>query len=312
MGRGRIQIAFYGRIKNQAGAGVIVATQKKSIMTTVVGHWMDAIASYGLIDEACSVTGSEQTDVIYYGSDPGVADLLLCQPLVQSVRQYPPTSARNDLVIRTISQQSKIPNNRAWMELLGVRTNHLRVFPTHITDQSFRRPCPKRARMRLPSRIEAKWKNIDRRSIVVHPFSSSDGHRLGDHWKTWRFAFKAIQKMAQTKGIPVILTGDIGNASQEVAGNTLDLVGKATMMDLFAIVNRCQAVFTTSDALAMWATLTRTPSVIVTSDLILHNQYMMTWMSGGESIVIPQGGNHENVLSTFVKSFRHILSKCIV
>jgi thioredoxin 1 len=252
-----------------------VEPKKKFLYATVMGGMADAICNYGNIARTCTTYGLERMNVLYFGNQDGVVDLLSGQKYVGTVVQQEPTSDRNQLVAFCMATLRYDVAVEDWLPLTDCSVNPHHIIQTHTTADLHRNPIARRMEMRLPEELERKWRYIPPNSVLVHPFSpGTDPSEQWEHWKhsvmwAWRrhphVVVSSHHELTHTLGLH--------------ADNVTTCVNP-TMLDLFAIANRCRMVVTTSDALAFWTALTNKPAIVICEKgFATQHPYYYNWIN---------------------------------
>jgi len=265
------------------------------LFTTAVGAWGDVIASYGNMVELLREKQLKSCDVIYLGRDDKIKDFLKIQDIVDNV-----------LYIK--------PHENQYVEIAHAATHEQfdwsayskgkKVIETHITEDYLQGKKRKYNRFlcKLPT---SKCIESDKRKLIVQPFSTHSVSPI-EHWAFW---FNAIEWVSE-RDWEVIVVGQ-KNGGLRGRGfkfpdlsllSVTDMVGKtASMTDIFALVNDCDAVLTTSNCLSMWSIISNTPALVICNKLNITHDYYHNWIDHEPNTILKTNICFETFKKRFIE-----------
>ena len=240
----------------------------KIYKTAIVGAWGDMFASYAHVSLISRLTPLKKFDVLYYGYDRYIKDFLELQENINEVTWVEP---KNKEEYEEIAKESGNTESKNWItNIFGadskdIISTHLNSFPKlkEIYIRNFDYKLPETS-------IEIK-----ENSILFNPYSMQSVPLRGH----WRFIPDALEWLLKNTDWNIVMIGQDkyhhvkwGITEFPIFVNhpkLQNLVGKTeSMLDVLAIVEKCQGMITTSNCLSMWSIVSQKPTIVMLNSML--------------------------------------------
>ena len=234
-----------------------------------IGNWGDTLAAIGTTEAVLRNSGRAQIGMIHFGPDPAISRFLAAQPWCREARWIEPESYQHYIQVVSAACDPKAPVEE-WMPALfqpyGIdwRT----VAATQLQWRSydpeiFNRPrdlvLEPEARQRA-AELRASIAGAKERVYMLHP-RSTDSCKWQGHW-FYRRLNAAVEFLLENTPHTYVLTGR-GWENSLQHPRVVDLVNRQeSMIDVWALAERCDGMITTSNSLSMWSVTQEIPTVV--------------------------------------------------
>lgn len=242
---------------------------------TAVGAWGDSFVAYGKAWHAMQALGEREFGIVHYGFDPHISAFLSHQKGVAAVHHVRP---ENEAAYRYWLHHLSMPtcpfSEYADELLRGTGLSMAEVLRTHVYGLDYKQTVHHWHDPVLPARSTAWAKSFAERVcegkpfILLHPFSTQSSS-LDGHWPYWKAAIEWLMSAAADFAMKVLWTGAV-NPLDIRHPSLINAVGVTpSMMEVFALQRQAALTVATSNGVAHWAVMDRTPAIICCNNHML-------------------------------------------
>lgn len=244
-----------------------------------MGAWGDSFVAYGNLRAAREKAKVESVGIVHYGFDSAIADFLRLQAGVGAVEHVRPVDmAAYRFWLHKMSEPGVPLSEYAGELLRGTGVRPEQVCRTHVYNLTVKQPVHRWHDPVLPVGATAWAKAFTERMcegrpfLMLHPISTQSSP-IDGHWPWWKQAIEWLtEEVAPKFGIKLLWTGQ--EAPFEVRSpqivNALGLT--RSMMDVFALQRLARLTIATSNGVAHWAVMDKTPAVICCNNHMLPEE----------------------------------------
>jgi hypothetical protein len=235
---------------------------------TAVGAWGDSFVACGTAKAAMNRMGEREFGLVHYGFDAHISAFLRLQEGVAEVRHVTPQSREQYTwwVHRMMCYPHHLLPDYAEELLRGTDIAPECVLRTHVYHLNYDQPVHRWHSPVLPA-SSREWaqqflrEEVGGPFLMLHPYSVQSIGVEG-HWPWWRQAIQWLCEVAPDFGLKIVWTG---------TNNPLDIQHPAivnaikrtpSMLEVFALQQLAALTIATSNGVAHWSVMDRTPAII--------------------------------------------------
>lgn len=273
--------------------------------TTLVGSWGDSLCSYGKICKLLKDRGEKKANVVYFGLDQNICELLKSQPNIDKVSwlkiDTPSVIGKYiNMAVRDVPQ---------WLEETGIKDQLPDIVPTHVTlkdqHQNYN-DCYRDFDLLLPPSL-GNWDEFlaDKTPYILLQPYSTQSCSYEDHWQFWK---QAMNYLVEKTDKNIVVVGEMPDTLKDIFDLELFenpkvtcIVGQTrSMLDVLHIANGASAIVTTSNALSCWSVIKKIPALVTCNKIIKEaTPYYYNWIKSGKNIVLDHDANFESFKAAF-------------
>lgn len=239
-----------------------------NVYITAVGAWGDVLAALGNAS-LLKQRGIGKYNVIYFGYDKNIKTFLEMQPEVDEVIHAIPRDPNHykDVCIEACCTHKQ--KWKHWVDMAGLDINGF-VIQTHV-DFYLQEENPEYCIRKFDCSLNIEVEDFKNPTILFQPYSIQSA-MYEDHWPHW---LEALDWILNNFEYDVALVGKM-NGDRPFGDShfmfpelgdhprLINLVGKTkSMMEVFAMAQKCKAIVTTNNCLSMWSIIKDIPAVVM-------------------------------------------------
>lgn len=279
---------------------------------TVAGNWGDVICSIGNARAVMERTGVKSVGVLFYGSDPRVAEWLEAQPWVREVvaiierdkKVMTPTFMR-------MCAARRIHAAGVWAELLeGIGRADIGSRPVAFTHLDLASP-PRPQYWEDPVlSVESRaWADVQAKMvgepfILLQPISLAS-NPMRNHWRFWSDAIEWVLEHSRVK---VVLVGEkVWDEPWPANPKLIDICGQTpSMQHVLALAERSSGCITTANNLPIYNVIAGIPSVVCITSTCGPETFYHKWMEREPLTLVENGDAMEQFKEAVTGRFRRM------
>lgn len=262
-----------------------------------IGAWGDTLMCVGVIRAALRRLRQPSCGVIHYGSDPAIAPFLRQQTCFDRAVYIKPRSRAEygrlseAMVAGGGAKDGWLPEMLAGTGIapcdVWVTSLHSRFFDRYRAEYFTEARTSREAEIWARKQVE-RWRKPGRKVFLLHPQSLQSAQKEA-HWPHWEAAIRWMLRETRHTFVLTGLHNPFPLLSERYNPRLINLCGRTTMQQVFALAEASDGVFTTCNSVAHWSVIRRRPVVIALNrDVVNARNYFRRFLDRPPARVVLQ------------------------